>query len=44
MAAGVDDVLPGDVVEDLLDEPDERVLGVMGGPICVPLSHAHSWD
>ena len=42
LAAGVDDVLPGDVVEDLLDGPDERVLGVMRGPIGVSLSQTHS--
>ena len=39
-AAGVDDVLPGDVAEYLHDGTDEGVLGVMGGPVGVSLSHA----
>ena len=39
MAAGVDNVLSGDVVEHLYDGTDEGVLGVMGGPISVSLSH-----
>ena len=36
----MDEILPGEVGEYLLDGSDEGVLGVMGGPISVPLSHA----
>ena len=36
----MDNVLPDDVVEHLHDGTDERVLGVMGGPIGVSFSHA----
>ena len=39
-AAGVDDVLPGDDAEYLHNGTDEGVLGVMGGPVGVSLSHA----
>ena len=40
MAAGVDDILPGEVGEYLHDGPGEGVLGVMRGPIGVSSSHA----
>jgi hypothetical protein len=36
----MNNILPVEVGEYILDGSDEGVLGVMGGPISVPLSHA----